>query len=81
MNSLRISDDALIHLAQTCIRQIREDADMIRFFSRLPGGGRDSMVRITARRVSQLRPVIQPAVQKFGPEIFRRYGIKKEATR
>lgn len=73
MITLKVSEEAVLKMAQTCVSVIREDAHFVGLFTRVDGGSaRAASVRLAHRHVVEYRPVIQAAVAKFGADLFRR---------
>ena len=86
MNTLQISDTALITLAKNAITDLRSDAEWIRLFSQdhtrcTSPAARESIVRICRRHAQDYRPLLKCAVQKYGAQLFRRHNSKPEAAR
>ena len=81
MNTLQISDTALIALANHALKEMRANAEWIRLFSqphtlRSSPAARAGIVNVCRHHAEDLRPVLKLAVKKYGAELFRRRGLK-----
>lgn len=74
MNTIEISDIALLRLAKNAITELRDHADWIRLFSKPTSSvsARTGIVNISRRFSHDMRPLLKLAVQKYGAELFRR---------